>query len=141
MLKLFPLPSVLLKWAARRVVNVAVFGNGLSLMEWEALQASYWRHHKGFMVNVVSDPAQADLLAVHGPLTNANWSFFERWLEQGSGLALVMAVGAEVRVLGEHLVDPAGQVSAHKVNAILPGHPPSPEALKSSLASLLGAGL
>lgn len=140
MLKLFPLPKVLLDWAARRMVNVAIFGNGLSLTEWEALRTSYWRHHRGFIVNIVNDPAQADLLAVHGPLTPSSWPFLERWLAQKRSDALVLAVGAEVRVSEGHLVTPSGGLSAHRVNAVLPGHPPTPESLKASLSHLLQAG-
>lgn len=137
MLKMFPLPSFLERFARRRIVNVALFGNGISLAEWSQLGATYWHHHLGFAVQLVESPAEADVLAVHGPMTQASWSFFERWMSARVDQTVVIAVGAEVHTLDGHIISPLGEKSSYTVDAILPGHPPTPAALKSALAQLL----
>lgn len=137
MLKLFPLPSFLEKFSQQRVVNVAIFGNGLSMSEWSHLNASFWHRYNGFAVNIVDESSEADILAVHGPITNSSWPFFENWIKARSLKSKVLVVGAEVHTRDGYILDQHNSVSSFKVDAILPGHPPTPIALKESLLKLM----
>lgn len=137
MLKLFPLPAILERFARRRIVNVALFGNGLGMVEWPHLSATFWHHYIGFTVNIVDDPAEADVLAVHGPLTTGSWPFLQRWIESRAPHAKIMTVGSEVLTLGGRILEPNGRASAYAVDAILPGQPPTPGMLKNALQLLM----
>jgi len=137
MLKMFPLPAFIERFARRRIVNVALFGNGLSMMEWPHLCATFWHHHVGFTINIVDDPAEADILAVHGPLTSGSWPFFQRWIDARAPHAKVIVVGSEIATLGGRILEPTGRASAYPADAILPGHPPTPDVLKTSLQALM----
>lgn len=140
MLKLFPLPLFLASFARQRLVNVAVFGSGLSTVEWPQVCASFWHNHDNFVVNLVSESSEADVLAIHGPLTESSWPFFERWMQSRLSSAKVLVVGMEVATSEGHILTPEGVRSEFAVDAILPGHPPTPGALKASLAELLARG-
>lgn len=137
MLKLFPLPSFLEKFSQQRVVNVAIFGNGLSLSEWAQLNASFWHRYNGFTVNLVDESSEADILAVHGPFTPSSWPFFEQWINARTQTSKVLAVGAEVHTQDGHILDYQNNPTEFKVDAILPGHPPTPGAIKESLLKLM----
>lgn len=136
MLKLFPLPPFLERFARRRIVNVAIFGNGISTMEWAQLNSTHWHHHAGFSVHMVDSPAEADILAVHGPLTAASWPYFERWMSEKAPHAKVIVIGAEMQTRAGFILGPTGVASAYNIDAILPGHPPGPNELKASIAAL-----
>ncbi len=114
-----------------------MFGEGLSVLEWESLTASPWRRRGGVWVRTMPGPAGADLLALHGPFTTANWPFFLRWYSARAPHAKVVVVGPEAPVRDGFLLGPEG-LSRVKVDLVVPGEPPTPRALKEAVLGLFG---
>lgn len=134
-----PILRIADRWANQRIVRVATFGQGLSLLEWESLMTS---SHQGtsMRVELVSDPAQAQILAVHGPLTPLSWPLFLDWCQRAPAGAHFLAVGAEIRLAPEgYLLSIAGELSPVRMSASVAGHPPTPEELFFAVRQLVGA--
>lgn len=134
-----PILRIADRWANRRIVRVATFGQGLSLAEWESLMTSA---HQGatMRVELVSDPAEAQILAVHGPLTPLSWPLFLDWCQRARSGAQFLAVGAEVRLSADgHLLSASGEHSPVRMSASVAGHPPTPEELAFAVRQLVEA--
>jgi Ni,Fe-hydrogenase III small subunit len=114
-------------WASRKVVNVSVFGNGISVTEWSQLLTSPWRHHGGFVVKLVDDPSLADVLAMHGPVTALSEPFLLRWASRRKRESKLLWVGHEAGT----------PLPALPIDLVVAGSPPSPGLLKASVERVL----
>lgn len=132
-----PILRIADRWANRRIVRVATFGQGLSLLEWESLLTSSYQG-SSMQVELVSDPAEARILAVHGPLTPLSWPLFLDWCQRASVGAQFIAVGAELRLTAEgYLLSSSGELSPVRMSARVAGHPPTPEELIFAVRQLV----
>jgi len=134
---LVPILRVLDAWATQRFVRVAVFGQGIGLAEWESLStATYVKSNP--CLKMVSDPSEANVLAIHGPITTLSWPMLQAFLLKARFDVRFLAVGSEIEINSEgFIVSPDGELSSIKVQAILPGHPPTPLELIAAIKTVM----
>ncbi|MBY0515734.1 MAG: hypothetical protein K2P81_02420 [Bacteriovoracaceae bacterium] len=124
-------------WAAQKIVRVALFGQGIALEEWASLNTSPYRKRKP-NIKLVTQPDEAEVLALHGPITDLSFQALESWVSGSQKYAKLLAVGAEIEINKEgRIVSPNGEASTFKVDRILPGHPPTPEDLILAIQQLM----
>ena len=125
------------RWAAQKVVRVALFGHGLAASEWESLMTTPYLRAQP-RIQLVSHPSEAEVLAIHGPLNSMNWSALVAWVESARLGALLLAVGHEIELTSEgYVVGPQGRVSTFRVHSHLPGHPPTPSDLQQAITCVV----
>jgi len=134
-----PLIQLIDRWAARKVVRVALFGQGLAASEWESLMTTpYLRANP--RVCIVPYPSEAEVLAIHGPLNAMNWSALHSWVASARPGAIVLAVGNELALTHDgKLVGPQLNVSTFRVDSHLTGHPPTPTEIQQAIQCALKA--
>ena len=128
-------------WATSKVVRVALFGHGLAQEEWDGLLTSAYADLRPRVMRV-SLVREADLLAIHGPLTPLSWQALLAWVAKRRDETVpVLAVGAELRLDEEgRLLGPGGEKSDFVVTSWLPSHPPAPRELWAAVRCALGGG-
>lgn len=132
-----PILRIADRWASQRIVRVATFGQGLSLVEWESLSTTAYRA-AGLRVELVTDPAEAQVLAIHGPLTELSWPLLVDWLGRARPGARFLAVGADVSLSADgHLLTGAGAPSSVRMHASVQGHPPTPQELLEAVQRVM----
>jgi Ni,Fe-hydrogenase III small subunit len=125
------------RWAAQRVVRVALFGQGLAASEWESLTTTPYQRLRP-RIQLVAHPSQAEVLAIHGPLSTMNWAALLAWVANGRADADLIAVGPELELTAEgHLRGPQQLVTPFRVRAHVPGHPPTPHELRQAIACVV----
>jgi Ni,Fe-hydrogenase III small subunit len=125
------------RWAAQKVVRVALFGHGLAASEWESLMTTPYLRAQP-RIQLVDHPSEADVLAIHGPLNSMNWTSLVEWVESARPSASLLAVGLEIELTdGGHVVGPQGCVSTFRVHSHLPGHPPTPNDLQQAVTCVV----
>lgn len=132
-----PLIKLVDRWAAQRVVRVALFGHGLALAEWESLMTTPYLRSKP-RVQLVAHPSEAEVLAIHGPFNGLNWAALEAWVASGRDDASVIAVGQELQLSPEaRVLGPENKLSSFRVTSHITGHPPTPQEIQQALVCLL----
>ena len=122
------------RWAAQKVVRVALFGHGLAASEWESLMTTPYLRAQP-RIQLVGQPSEAEVLAIHGPLDSMNWSALEAWVESARPGTRLVTVGHEIELTDAgHVVGPQGRVSTFRAHSHLPGHPPTPTELQQAIA-------
>lgn len=132
-----PLIKLIDRWAAQRVVRVALFGHGLALAEWESLMTTPYLRATP-RVQLVAHPSEAEVLAIHGPFNSLNWKALEAWVASGKESARVIAVGKELQLSDEgYVVGPENELSSFRISSHLTGHPPTPQDIQQALECLM----
>ena len=132
-----PLINRIDRWASQRIVRVALFGQGLAASEWESLTTTPYLRARP-RIQLVAHPSEAEVLAVHGPLSSTNWSALTAWVESARPGAILLAVGAEINVTPEgHVCGPQQLVSSFRIAAHLTGHPPTPSEIQHAIACVV----
>lgn len=132
-----PFLRILDNWATQRIVRVAVFGQGIGLAEWESLSTSIYAKSTPH-IKCVADPSEAHVVAIHGPITLLSWPMLDLWVQKVRFDARFIAIGSEIEINNEgHIVGPRGELSSFKVQGILPGHPPAPQALIAAVKTVM----
>lgn len=124
-------------WARTKIVRVALFGQGLSLCEWESLSTSI---HSGISprVRLVKDPSQADVLAIHGPITSMNINYLNDWINKSKTSTHIIAIGPEVDVNSEGMIYTSElELTNIKISRSVFGYPPKPEVLQGIVKELV----
>ena len=124
------LQKVIDRWASHHVARVAVFGSGVYGQEWDALLTSAYSELKP-RIQLVPLVREADLLAIHGPVTSLNWPLLQQWVARRRSSAVpVIAVGSQLTLDEKgYLISPAGDLSHFQVSLCLPCDPPLPREL------------
>jgi Ni,Fe-hydrogenase III small subunit len=121
------------RWAIQHVVRVALFGQGLVVSEWYGLTTSIYSQISP-QVNIVDDPFEADVLAIHGPITDLSWIKLKDWLASSRSGTLKIAIGHEVSVNESgYLLSPNGDESDILIDIHVPGFISHPQILHQAL--------
>ena len=131
-----PLIRMLDRWASRRVVRVALFGQGLAIAEWESLTTTPYLKARP-RIQLVEQPAEAEVLAIHGPLTDLNWPLLIDWVSKARPDTLLLGIGAELVINSEGALLGPQQYSEFKVQRVLPGQPPTPEEILLTVREMM----
>lgn len=128
--------QTLLNWAQKRLVRVSVFGPTLASAEWVSLTTTPYARYRP-RVQLTSYTAEAELLALHGPITPLNWPLIQKWLSEKNPRAKVLVVGPDVALAPQgFIVSPTGETSQYRADFLLPGCPPVPQELMAAIQSI-----
>lgn len=126
----------LLNWAMKRLVRVAFFGPTLSSAEWISLTTTPYARYRP-RVQLTSHTAEAELLALHGPITALNWPFVQKWLSEKNPRAKLLVVGPDVPLSPQGFIQsPTGEASSFRADFLLPGCPPAPQELMAAVQTI-----
>ena len=124
-------------WAAKKVVRVALFGQGLATEEWQTLSTTPYASLRP-IIRVVSHPSESEIMAIHGPLNSMNWHAFEQWAAAARMGTRFIAVGNEIQLSSDgRVIGPQGELSQIQVNYLLPQNPPTPKDLRDTITCML----
>jgi Ni,Fe-hydrogenase III small subunit len=130
------LKNSLLNWAMKRLVRVAVFGPTLASVEWISLGTTPYARYRP-RVQLTSFTPEAELLALHGPVTALNWPLVQKWLSDRNPRAKILVVGPDVFLDSKgFILNPEGVASHFRADFLLPGCPPAPQELMAAVQSI-----
>lgn len=117
------------RWAYRSKMRVFVCGTGGTTCEWDSLRSSFYADLKPSIYRVY-DPNEADLVVLHGPLSDATVERLEELLAVHP--LPVAGVGSELMVNDQgQLLKSSGDPAQIKLSAVLLGHMPEPQELQA----------
>jgi hypothetical protein len=129
MKKLNFISRTLNNWAYRSKLRIFVCGTGGTTCEWDSLRSSFYADLKPSIYRVY-DANEADLIVLHGPLSDATVERLEEMLEVHS--LPVAGVGSQLRLDEQgHILKSTGEHSRVKLSAVLLGHSPEPQELQA----------
>ena len=115
------------RWAYKSKIRVYVSGVGGTTCEWDSLRSSFYEHLKP-TIQRVYDPSEADLIALHGPLSDLALIRLNE-LVRSSGLPII-GVGSDLKMNEEgYLLNDAGTRVEIKLSSLLAMNYPMPENL------------
>ncbi len=117
------------RWAFRSKMRVFVCGTGGSTCEWDSLRSSFYANLRPSIYRVF-DPNEADVIALHGPLSDCTLERLEELLEVHP--LPILGVGSELKVndLG-FVLKINGEMTKVKLTTHLVGHNPEPQDLQA----------
>jgi hypothetical protein len=116
-------------WAYRSKLRVFVCGTGSTACEWDSLRSSFYADLKPSIYRVY-DANEADLIVLHGPLSDATIERIEEMLKVN--LLPVAGVGNELMINEQgRMLKSTGELSDVKLSAVFFGHTPEPQELQA----------
>ena len=124
------------RWAHRSKIRIYVAGVGGTTCEWDSLRSSFYKHLRP-TVQRVYEASEADLIALHGPLSDIA---LERMSELSERVQLpIVAVGGDLSVSPEgFLRDRQGAQTQIRLAASLVQNFPTPEDLHRLASKVVG---
>jgi hypothetical protein len=128
MKKLNFITRILNNWAYRSKLRVFVCGTGGTTCEWDSLRSSFYADLRPSIYRIY-DANEADLIVLHGPLSDATLERLEEMLKVHP--LPVAGVGSQLRMDEQgYLMKSTGELSRLKLSAVLLRHMPEPHELQ-----------
>lgn len=127
------------RWSQSKLIWPMIFGSGFSEVEFRNLYGPRYNVEKFGLEGIKYSPGQADLLIVTGVVTHKSFVVLEKLYQNMCSPKWVIALGTEAISGGlfQNYTHKSDWMKHIPVDVMVPGDPPTPEAILRSLEMLI----